>query len=81
MRVYYVPTADGVHNFMVAAVNQKGACERLNISVGYFRRCGGRRLDPGSADARVAMSEPGRVWQQKYDYTHRSPQPWLYEGS
>lgn len=81
MHVYYLPIADGENHFMVAAVNQKAACERLSCSVGYFRRYAGRRLDPQSGEAKIALSDPGRVWKQKYDYTGRNPQPWLYEGA
>lgn len=79
MNVYYLPAADGVHNVVVAAANQKAACELMNVSPGYFRRMGGRRLTPDNPAAVVAMSETGRVWKQKYDYTGRNPQPWVYE--
>ena len=80
MHVYYLGTADGVHNVIVAAANQKEACGRLNCSVGYFRRYGGIRLDPVCEAARLALAEPGRVFRQKYDYTGRNPQPWEKES-
>lgn len=62
LHVYYHPNVCGTFCAVVAAKNQREAVDRLNGTVGDFRRYGGRRLEEGDPGFAEAMQEPGKVW-------------------
>jgi hypothetical protein len=70
---------DGTYRCMVAARNRKEAAELLRTTQGSIRNYGGRYHDDGP-DAKVALSEPGRVWKKKMTFGPR-PEPWVYHDA
>ena len=64
MHVYFLPNWDGRDSALVAAVNQKAACEAMNATVRDFRRYGGTRVrfEHMGPSYEMALAEPGVVF-------------------
>jgi hypothetical protein len=76
LRTYTLGNLDGTFAALVAARNQKEACELMGSTVGEFRRYGVRAtVDPELIE--VAMREPGKVWYRRIGTGDRweSPRP------
>lgn len=76
--VYYLPNLDGDNEVIVAAVNQRAACDLMGCSYRGFRVYGGsnitrRERKPNGADemTRLALEKPGRVLKRPIHYRDR----------
>lgn len=77
LHVYYLDNADGTHSEMVAAENQREACDLMGTSRHHFRQYGGQKWT-NPEDVAVAMSEPKKAWKRKIMASpYGSPNPWV----
>lgn len=61
LKAYFLPNIDGSNSALVAAPNQKAACELMGCSMHSFRTYGGQVVEYPEM-VLLAFAEPGRVW-------------------